>query len=187
MRRGFKAEAERLAASAREGLGLEPFAKLDPWDYTRSLGITVLEFSALNLPTKDANQLVVTDRESWSGLTLKEGGNFFVVVNPSESQARQCSTLMHEVSHIKLGHRPSGVTLSGSGMMLLSDYPDELEQEADWLSAALLLPRDALHHFRSQGWARLAICEHFGVSTQLYDWRVHKTGVEVQLRRRRTA
>ena len=184
MRRGFKAEAERLAASARESLGLGPRDKLDPWAYARSLGITVLDFNSLDLPPKDVAQLVEKDGESWSGLTLKEGGNFFVVLNPSQSAARQCSTLMHEVAHIRLGHRPAGVSLSGSGMMLLSDYPDDLEQEADWLAAALLLPRDALHHFRRSGWDRAAICDQFGVSTQLYDWRLRKTGVELQLRRR---
>lgn len=34
--------------------------------------------------------------------------------------------------------------MSSTGLLLLSDYSDDQEDEADWLAAALLLPRDAL-------------------------------------------
>jgi Zn-dependent peptidase ImmA (M78 family) len=51
---------------------------------------------------------------------------------------------MHELAHIELRRAPARVEVSETGLLLLSDYADEQEQEADWLAAALLLPLDGL-------------------------------------------
>lgn len=185
MRRGFKAEAERISLAARKTMGLPPAARLDPWEYAESLNIVVLDFDELKLAEKHRSQLVERDEEGWSGLTLKEGERFFVVLNPAHERPRHCNTLMHEVSHIYLKHVPGRVDISVSGLMLLSDYPDDQEQEADWLSAALLLPRDALQQLRYRGVAPEAIATKFEVSTQLVEWRLRMTGVEAQLRNSR--
>lgn len=185
MRRGFKAEAERVAVEVRNRLGLQAMAPVDPWAYAELLGVVVLDFDALGLTPKDAEQLLNVDPESWSGLTLKEGDTHYVVINPAHVRARQVNTMMHELAHIQLKHTPKRVDISVSGLMLLSDYPADQEEEADWLSASVLLPRDALCHYRSIGWSTAEICNHYGVSTQLCDWRLRMTGVNVQLRRRR--
>lgn len=183
MRHGFKAEAERFSLRAREGLGVLPHAPINAWSYAVSLGVVVLELQDLGLPEHHRKRLVVDDRDSWSGLTLKEGGRHFVVLNPSHPLPRQANTLVHELSHIQLGHRPGRVDITASGMMLLSDYPEEFEEEADWLAAAILLPRDALFSRRKRGQSSLSIAEEFGVSTQLVDWRLRMTGIEAQMRR----
>lgn len=187
MRRGFKAEAERVALDVRANLGLGLNAPVDPWAYAEALGVIVLDFDRLGLDPKHQAQLLDVDPESWSGVTLKEGNRHFVVVNPADSPARQCSTMMHELAHIYLKHVPKRVDFSVSGMMLLSDYPADQEEEADWLAAAILLPRDALHHFKKLGWSTAQICETFGVSPQLCDWRLRMTGVNAQLHRRKHA
>lgn len=187
MRRGFKAEAERIALSVRQGLGLDAKAPVDPWVYAKTLGVIVLDFETLGLDAKHQRQLLEIDPESWDGLTLKEGNRHFVVVNPRDSRPRQCSTMMHELAHIHLRHVPKRVDISVSGLMLLSDYPAEQEDEADWLAAAILLPRDALWHFKTMGWSTSQICDAFGVSPQLCDWRLRTTGVNAQLYRRSRA
>ena len=184
MRYGFKAQAERISLHARVSMSLGPMEAIDPWAYSKTLGVVVLEFDALKLPPKHCDQLLNKDDESWSGLTLREGGTHFVVVNPSHTAARQRNTLVHELSHIQLGHVPGRVDISASGLMLLSDYPDDQEQEADWLAGAILLPRDALHHHRSKGLTSLEIANAYGVSQPLADWRLRMTGVEAQLKRR---
>lgn len=184
MRYGFKAQAERIALQARLDMNLTPMAAVDPWAYSESLGVVVLAFNALKLTQNHCDQLLIKDEESWSGLTLKEGGTHFVVVNPSHTVERQRNTLVHELSHIQLGHVPGRVDISASGLMLLSDYPDDQEQEADWLAGAILLPRDALHHHRSRGLTSSKIAALYGVSQQLSDWRLRMTGVEAQLKRR---
>jgi len=54
--------------------------------------------------------------------------------------------------------------VSKTGVMLLSDYSDDQEQEADWHAGALLLPRNGLVHFRAQQRTPQDIAAHYGVS-----------------------
>lgn len=187
MRRGFKAEAERRSAQAREVLGLQPLSPLCPWTYASHLGVVVLDFDELGLQAKDRTQLLEKDPESWSGMTLREGQTHAIIVNPAHSRGRQSSTLTHELSHLILKHVPARVDVSTTGLLLLSDYSEDQEDEADWLSAALLLPREVLIQERSRGLSTVAIALAYGISDQLCEWRLRMTGVDVQLRRRARA
>lgn len=183
MRRGFKTEAENRAASARASLGISPLSPLDPWAYAAHLGVIVLNFEELGLTKKSAHQLLVTDPTSWSAMTLKEGDAVGVIVNPSHAQTRQRNDLMHELAHFELKHVPVRVDVSATGFLLLSDYSEEQEQEADWLAGALLLPRNALVSLRTRGRTVEQIATMYGVSPALCDWRLKMTGVHLQLRR----
>lgn len=183
MRYGFKADAERRSGQARELLSLGSRAPIDAWAYCSALGIVVLPFDKLPLAESHCNQLLREDSESWSGLTLKEGDRHFVVVNPTHGVGRQANTLVHEIAHIQLNHVAGRVDISDSGIMLLSDYPDDQEQEADWLAGAILIPREALLFYRSLGWSEGQISEHFGTSLALAQWRLRMTGIDAQLRR----
>lgn len=181
MRRGFKAEAERWAESARANLGLERLAKLDPWAYAESLGVVVLKVADLELPTAHARQLLIHDPDSWSGMTLDEDGIRLIVLNEAHGPRRQASTLMHELAHLLLEHLPASVSVSASGLTLLSDYSDEQEEEADWLGATLLLPQVALLHHRGRGLSASQIADLFEVSLDICNWRCRMTGVEKRL------
>ena len=183
MRRGFKAQAERSAAAARIALGLAPNARIDPWTYAAHLNVKILELGNLGLPAQTVMQLIVVDSDSWSAMTLQLDGALFIVINPAHAITRQHADLMHELAHIELRHTPSRVEVSETGLLLLSDYSDEQEQEADWLGAALLLPRDGLIRFRSGGKSTTEIANHYGVSEPLCEWRLRMTGVDVQMRR----
>ncbi|MCU1298056.1 MAG: hypothetical protein JWO91_2334, partial [Acidobacteriaceae bacterium] len=55
--------------------------------------------------------------------------------------------------------------------------------EADWLGAALLLPREGLVRLRSAHRATAEIATYYGVSEALCEWRLRMTGVDVQMRR----
>ena len=67
--------------------------------------------------------------------------------------------------------------------MLLSEYSDEAESEADWLGGAMLLPRDTLFVKRRSGLSAGEIALEYGTSEQLCEWRLRMTGVDIQLRR----
>jgi len=183
VRRGFKAQAERSAASARRALGLPANAPIDPWAYAAYLNVRVLDFGKLGLPLRDVSQLTVIDGDSWSAMTLQLETTFAIVLNPAHAVTRQRNDLMHELAHVELSHTPARVEVSDSGLLLLSDYSDEQEQEADWLAAALLLPRDGLIQLRSARLSAADIANHFGVSTALCEWRLRMTGVEMQMQR----
>lgn len=185
MQRGFKSKAEQFAEEARRGLGLQPADRLDPWYYADFLQVAVVGADALDLAANHARQLLEVDPDSWSGLTLGHDGKTIVVLNSAQSRERQCSTLMHELAHIRLGHVPANVQLSQTGMLLLSDYSDDQEDEADWLMGALLLPRIALLKLRGRGQSIEEIAQIYAVSKDLCVWRLRMTGVENQLRHRR--
>lgn len=183
MRRGFKSESEKRAAAARQTLGIGGHGPFDPWRYANFLKVVVLDFHVLGLSPISTKQLTVVDGDSWSAMTIKLGETVGVVLNPSHADTRKRADLMHELAHIELEHVPMRVEVSKTGMMLLSDYSEEQEQEADWHAAAYLLPRDGIFRLRSRGKSAADIGLHFGVSKALCEWRLRMTGVEVQLRR----
>jgi Zn-dependent peptidase ImmA (M78 family) len=183
VRHGFKAQSERSAASARTALGLKPNAPFDPWEYAKHLNVTVLDFEMLSLSKQAKSQLTVHDPDSWSAMTLQVDGKFSIVLHPRHLPTRQRSDLMHELAHIELRHSPVRVEVSESGLLLLSDYSDEQEQEADWFGAALLLPREGLVRLRSTPKSPAEIAAYYGVSEPLCLWRLRTTGVETQMRR----
>jgi Zn-dependent peptidase ImmA (M78 family) len=183
VRRGFKTEAEKRAADARRVLKVGLIAPLDPWAYASHVGVIVLDFGALGLSSASVRQLTINDDKSWSAMTIKEGGTLGLVLNPAHAQTRQRNDLMHELAHVELKHTPARVEVSKTGLLLLSDYSEDQEQEADWYAGAMLLPRAGLMHHRLRSKDAREIAEHYGVSPQLCEWRLRMTGVEVQMRR----
>ena len=147
------------------------------------VAIRHLEFAKLGLPARETSQLTIIDGDSWSAMTLQLDGAFAIVLKPAHAITRQRNDLMHELAHIELEHAPARVEVSETGLLLLSDYSDEQEQEADWLAAALLLPREVLIQLRSARRSKSEIANHYGVSDALCEWRLRMTGVDVQMRR----
>ena len=91
---------------------------------------------------------------------------------------------MHEISHIHLKHGGTQVHLTETGTLLISAFSEEQEDEANWLSGALLLPRDALLQARASGMINSQICDKYGASNDMCTWRLRMTGVDVQVRRK---
>ena len=184
LRRGFKALAERNSASARDALGLTAVAPLDAWRYAEHLRVVVADFESLGLTPECVQQLIHVDSASWSAMTLFDRGIHLIVVNPAHAPTRKQSDLMHELAHIELGHAPTRVEVSATGLLLLSDYADDQEQEADWHAGALLLPRDGILQLLAQGSSVASIARYYGVSEALCEWRVRMTGCYKQMQRR---
>lgn len=53
MRRGFKAEAKRLALELRQELGLNAHTPFDPYAFAEEYGIRVIRLSELRGPARD--------------------------------------------------------------------------------------------------------------------------------------
>jgi Zn-dependent peptidase ImmA (M78 family) len=155
-------------------------------------GITV--WSALQvtgLSSADMNQLTVKDAESWSAFTQRHGERHLIVYNPAQSRPRINSVVMHELSHILLGHELTSYDLSDDGHLVLGNYDQDQEDEANWLGGTLLLPRPALLAIRRNGLSDDQARELFQVSPEMLIWRFRMTGVDYQLahakRKRRSA
>ena len=176
---------EKAALRARAALKLRPSARLHPWVYAAHLGVAVLDIGKLKLSEGARRQLLVADYRSWSAMTIRGPNRAAIVLNEAHARTRQTNDLMHELSHIELKHTPNRVEMSESGVLMVSNYSNEQEQEADWYAAAMLLPRDALAAARRRNQPAAEIAGEYGVSQALCEWRLRMTGVDVQLRRTR--
>lgn len=186
LQRGFKTWCENASRGYRRELRLEPVAPLDPRALAAHLGISVWTPADIpGLSAKDVQHLIVVARETWSAATLRDGSESLIIVNSGHARTRQNNSIAHEIAHIVLGHKPAQMFLRDDGQMMMSEYNQDHEDEADWFAGAILLPRDALFHASAQGMSPQAAAAYFGVSVQLYQMRRNRTGVDIQLSRRR--
>ena len=181
-RHGFKSWCEKMASGCRRDLKIHPHAALSPHTLADHLGIRVITPDEIpGFGGKHRDQLLVHDNESWSAVTLTLPSERIIIQNSAHAPTRRNSDVMHELAHIILKHEPAQVMLSPNGHMFMDSYGKEEEGEADWLGAALLVPRDGLLAVFS-GKADVSFAAtHFAVSTQMIQWRLKKTGIDRQL------
>lgn len=182
--RGFKTWCERYAVEKRSELGLKPTDPLDPFKLAGNLQIRVwTPHDVPGLNKKTITTLLRNDGKTpscWSAVSLVVGRRVVVILNSSHSPARQASDLTHELSHRIRGHTALDVEVSAEGLMLLKSYDKLQEEEADWLSGCLLLPREALVSIKKRKLEIAEAASTFGVSQRMLNYRLAKTGVNRQ-------
>lgn len=183
-KRGFKAWCERVALEKRTELGLRPIDPLPPARLAETIGVRIWTPEEVpDLPSDCLRTLLQDDPDSWSAVALRLPGIDLIIVNSAHSKARQVSNLMHELAHILLGHNPSRVDVSEEGHLLLRTHDQSQEEEANWFSGCLLLPRPCLFSILRNGGATKESAQSFGVSLDMLTYRLRVTGVEIQARR----
>lgn len=186
LRRGFKTWCENAARGYRRELGLKPFDPLDPRLLAGFLDIKIWTPAEVpGVPDASLRQLTETDPYSWSAVTIRIGSQALIITNDRHSMERQNNSLMHELSHIILKHKPAQVFVLNTGQMMLNHYDPAHEEEANCLSGALLVPREALLHFLGNGYDQAQAASHFVVTKDLLKMRANLTGVGRQLANRR--
>ncbi len=181
LRRGFKTQSENMAQQLRNELDLAPVAPLAPTSLAKHLEVRVVD--PKDIPDLSDSVLTVLGgdgRKEWSAVTLSGGRHDLVIVNPWNSEARQSSDLMHELAHLVLRHEPSVMMFAPDGAWALRSYDEEKEEEANWLSGSLLLPRPALLQFARSGKSDDSVKREFRVSQALLTYRRNVTGVNRQ-------
>ncbi|MDQ3816578.1 MAG: ImmA/IrrE family metallo-endopeptidase [Acidobacteriota bacterium] len=170
--RGFKSWCERVALQQRTELSLRPEDPLDPMALAGHLGVVV--WTADQVPGLDPaclGVLIEKDPESWSAITLCTGAKDLIIVNPAHDGGRRASDIMHEIAHILIGHDPARVDVTEDGLLMLSSYDKQQEEEAKWLSGCLLLPREALLLIRRRRMDPETAARSYGVSGQMLTFR----------------
>ena len=186
LRRGFKTWCENAARGYRRELRLQPVDPLDPRLLADHLGITIWTPADIpGLNSRDVYHLTVAERESWSAATLRNGNESLIIINNGHALTRQNNSISHEIGHIVLRHEPAKMYLTDDGLMMMSEYNLVHEEEATWFAGALLLPRDALLDIAKRGLTDRAAAECYGVSVAVLQMRKNRTGVDIQLSRRR--
>jgi hypothetical protein len=170
-----------------KALGLREFAglrrddeRLNPFDLARYANLLVASFEQIEpfLTEETKQQLLENARDKWSGgacsQTLPDGKKL-IILNPTHGANRQNATLMEEISHVFLGHKPSRLAITNvtkDGRVIARDYHAEIEEEAYSVGAAALVPFSALRRFVMQGKTSREIARHFNVSRELVEYRM---------------
>lgn len=185
MRRGFKAEAERLAARLRGNLGLPSNAAVDLSQLAAHIGVETR--SADELVERTALELLEELQPGCFNAASfhMPDGRIVAVLNPvASSPARRRSDLAHELAHVLLKHEIRQVHRIGG--FTFFDCDPEQEDEANWLAGCLLLPRPLLLTAVRRGLSAEEVAEANGVSPQMALFRLNASGVYFQAGRRRT-
>jgi Zn-dependent peptidase ImmA (M78 family) len=102
----------------------------------------------------------------------------WVVMNPNHQSTRQRATLMEELAHVHLNHRPTDLMNAGSTGFFRS-FNKSHEKEAYWVGAAALLPRRVLKGAKTLGLTAGDIASRHQVSHELVRFRENITGVKL--------
>jgi Zn-dependent peptidase ImmA (M78 family) len=183
LRPGFKSDAERIAEAVRGDLGLGPLDRLDCLSLAAAWGIPVVPLD--DLREDGASEASISHLSApeagFSATTVVHGTRRLIVYNPQQPAGRRANSLAHELAHVVLEHRAAPAIGVGG----CRHWDGEQEAEADWLGSALLVPRASAYAWMVESDDLEAGARAFGVSVDLFRWRVHHTGVMRQLRRER--
>jgi len=183
LERGFKTWCENVSLQLRTELGLTRTAPLQAEALARHLNVLLWKpIDIRGLSPQARLVLLRKERDSWSAVTVSFAGVDAVIYNSSHSKARQSSDIMHELSHILIGHEPGKIFLSQNGQIMLRTYDQTQEEEASCLANALLLPREVLLFIRRSRMSDNKACEVYGVSRELLKFRMNSSGVNRQVR-----
>lgn len=172
---------EIRARGLREFAGLRrDDQKLDPFRLAKYAKLLVVPFDAIasQLSAGALSQLIGEGKNSWSGGAASKrlpDGSKLIILNPTHGRNRQNATLMEEISHVFLGHKPSRLAISArdkAGKTRARDYNAEIEEEAYGTGAAALVPYSALKRLVEAGKTSAEIARHFGVSRALVEYRI---------------
>lgn len=168
-------------------LGLREFAglrrddePLNPFELARYAKLLVVSFEQIEpfLTEETKAHLLGEGRDKWSGgacsQTLHDGRKL-IVLNPTHGENRQNATLMEEVSHVFLGHKPTRLAIENTnkhGKPIARDYREDDEEAAYSVGAAALVPYSALRRLVEQGKTSRDIARHFNVSRELIEYRM---------------
>jgi Zn-dependent peptidase ImmA (M78 family) len=176
-KRGFKANAERIALKVRGSMGLSVTHAFDPEEACRRFEIELIPMMAVGC---DCSAFEGLNGALFSAVTVSRGIRTAIVHNDCHHVHRQRSNICHELAHLFLGHKAyPPLTRNGDRF-----YDKGIEAEADFLGGALLLPKDtALHILRAELRSR---AQHiYGVSKPMLDWRLRVSGAEIIFNRSR--
>jgi hypothetical protein len=170
-----------------KAIGLRDFAglkrddePLNPFELARYAKLLVVSFEQIEpfLTEETKQHLLLDGKNAWSGgacsQTLPDGRKL-IVLNPTHGENRQNATLMEEISHVFLGHKPSKLAVTNynkHGQPIAREYQAEVEEEAYSVGAAALVPYSALRRMVHQGKTSREIARHFNVSRELVEYRI---------------
>jgi Zn-dependent peptidase ImmA (M78 family) len=184
LKRGFKAEAERLSEKYREELKISKFEPLDAFAFAKHLTIPI--FTVENVFGEDSNNeylKTLNDPSKFSAMwMLNEDGHKIIIHNANHSPKRQQSNIMHELAHIIRGHEIPDATAILCNVFKLHYFNKEHEQEAKYLGSCFQIARPGLQWALKRNFSHEEISDYFNASIEMVNFRLNTSGVLIQRR-----
>ena len=192
---------ELRALGLRDFAGVAPDQPLDPFELARFARLMVVDLDQIEgLSPESRSHLLGKGANEWSGGASSQPlPNCWriVILNPSHGIQRNRATLMEEVAHVFLGHKPNRLaaiiddnqagaadsTTKRRARMLARDYNAADEEAAYAIGAAALVPFEALRLLVSEGRTASEIARRFRVSNQLAEYRIKVTHLWAEYKR----
>ena len=194
---------ELYALGLRDFAGVKGEQPLDPFALAEFAKLLVVDFDQIEgLSPESRQHLLGEGADQWSGGACSRplpNGWKLVILNPAHGQQRNRATLMEEVAHVFLGHKPNRLAIisersevrdqksdkrnsahgqsssTGRSRTLARDYNHDDEEAAYAVGAAALIPYAALLGLVRSGRRADQIARHFRVSRQLVEYRIKVT------------
>lgn len=163
-----------FAGLKRDDEPLNPFALAN---YAKLLVVTFDQIEPF-LSDETRHHLLNGGSGKWSGGACSQAlpdGRKLIVLNPTQNENRQNATLMEEICHVFLGHKPSRLAIENvnkQGRPIARDYREDDEEAAYSVGAAALVPYAALRRMVGQGKTSREIARYFNVSRELVEYRM---------------
>ena len=120
-----------------------------------------------------AERDAVTDQDRIN--TVPGEPTLIVILNPARSLRRQCASLLEELSHHLLGHRPTRIYVDKRTGLLQRDYDPSQEAEAYDFGSVLLLPKELIrHHVKDLCGTAQQLADLCGCSVQNVELRIKR-------------
>ena len=179
-RRGFKAQANRVALGVRSQMGLAAIDPLDPRDLFSAFSIRIVALSHFRASCPDDAEALLSASGGFSAILLSVGrGSRIVIHDDSHSPARQNSDLAHELGHVLLVHPPEIVCLGDLGR----ESDSLIEAEAAYLGGCLLIPNEAAHRLAALRVDVGSAARRYGVSEDMIWYLLRVSGALRRSRR----
>jgi hypothetical protein len=187
---------ELYALGLRDFAGVTGEQPLDPFALAEFAKLLVVDFDQIDgLSPESREHLLGEGADQWSGGACSRplpNGWKLVILNPAHGAQRNRATLMEEVAHVFLGHKPNRLAIiteppkagkrstddedrANRKQTLARDYNHDDEEAAYAVGAAALIPYAALKRFVRAGRRADQIARHFRVSRQLVEYRIKVT------------
>jgi Zn-dependent peptidase ImmA (M78 family) len=163
---------ERLAGAVRAKLNVDQLDPLSPWRLADALPAHVFypeDFGNAELAQR-LRQI------KWDGFAFCFGGDptLMILLNSACSRKRQAATLMEELAHHLLGHRPCSIRRNAETGFLERSYERAQEEEAYDLGAAILLRKERIQHDVAAQRTADDVADIHGCSEELVVYRIKR-------------
>lgn len=172
---------ERKAEQLRAKCALGPFDRLDPFALAGRMEVDVFEPGTIpGLDPDVLKHVLGGGAGEWDAATIPlPEKRHVVIMNPTKGRERQHASLMEELAHIYLNHKPG--RLRAINGFVLREWKQTHETQAYWVGSAALVPRRVLKGAITRKLTVVELATQCGVSSQLVQFRAKVLGLVASL------